>query len=130
MGSKIQKAIILTLSLIAIGYMIYLHIAKSNEMDKYGLYNIGRIVEYKFHIEGIYGGRYEYYYKGVKYISHSFLGEEGFVGLSNKDKVYVGKYFLIKISSKNPEKSEIYLDKEVTNKELIKEAGFPLLLLE
>lgn len=62
------------------------------------------------HIEGYF------YYKGKKY--------ESYANVDSKPNRYIGKYYKIVLSTKDPNNYEILYNEEVTDLDKIKKAGF------
>lgn len=60
--------------------------------------------------------RYFYFYEGKRYESGKLIDCSG--------KKYLNKYFKIEFSSKKPNHSDIFLDKEITDSSEIRKAGF------
>ncbi|GEM59252.1 hypothetical protein B0A78_11635 [Flavobacterium columnare NBRC 100251 = ATCC 23463] len=85
------------------------------DIEKNKLETIGKITKIvsRRSFKHIY---YTYFYKNKKYESWENTN------LNSKD--LIDRYYLIEISSFNPEYSKILLDKEITNINEIKKAGF------
>lgn len=79
------------------------------------VYGIGKV----FYIDinrNFTDARYFYFYNGIRYESGEKIDVSG-------DK-YLNKFFKIEFSSKNPDHSNIFLDKEINDTFEINKAGF------
>lgn len=123
MTKNIEKLIIGSIVAFGLIYMFYTHNINVNEVRENGVYGIGKVIEFGYCSGNSDCGKYEYFYQNKKYVA-SFL-----VGRSYFDKVkktYKHKFYKIKFSKNKPEVSEIFLNAEITNKILIKNAGFDI----
>lgn len=126
MEIKNEKIILGFIVSLVIGYMVYSHFYNSNELDKNGVYGIGKMIDFSYCSGGSNCGEYEYIYKGKKYNS-TFRSERNYLDkASNNKKRYIDKFYLIKHSNKKPDVSEIFLEKEIRDKLKIKNSGFKL----
>lgn len=89
---------------------------KSIEEYKYS--TIAKVVDFEHFSKGSSYTEYIYFYNNKTYTISDKIG--------NKNEDYVGKYFVVDISSKNPNHSKIYLDQEITDTSEIIKAGFKL----
>ncbi|EMY3553492.1 hypothetical protein [Flavobacterium psychrophilum] len=60
--------------------------------------------------------RYFYFYEGRRYESGEYIDSSG--------DEYLNKYFKVEFSSKNPNHSNIFLDREIRDSSEIRKAGF------
>jgi hypothetical protein len=125
MEIKKEKIVLGFIVSLIIGYMLYSHFYNSNEINKNGIYGIGKMIDFGYCSGGSNCGEYEYFYKGKKYNS-TFRSERNYLDKSNVEKRYKGKFYLIKYSNIKPNLSEIFLEKEIRDKFKIKKHGFEL----
>ena len=117
------KIIIGTIAISIIFYMLYNHLTNIDELDKFGIVKIRKMIVFGYCSGGSNCGEYEYYYDNKKYTS-TFRSERNYSFDKKEKEDYKGKYFEILVSKQNPEISEIYLNKEIKNIRRIKKNGF------
>jgi hypothetical protein len=118
-----EKIIMGTIATGIVFFMIYTHLTKANELDKYGIISIGKMINFGYCSGGSNCGEYEYFYKNKKHTS-TFRSERDYSFEKKENRSYKGKYYEILFSKRNPEKSEIHLDIEIINNERIRKVGF------
>ncbi|SDY09512.1 hypothetical protein SAMN05444411_1234 [Lutibacter oricola] len=118
-----EKIVIGVIAFSIIFYMIFTHFTNIDELDKYGVISVGKMIEFGYCNGGANCGKYEYYYDNKRYTS-TFRSERNYSFDKKEKKEYINRYFEILLSKQNPEISEIYLNKEINNLERIRKIGF------
>ena len=95
-------------------YSLYNGEIFDKEIEKYGIITVGKITKFKGASSRTYL-RYHYYVNNNSFGSDSPRDEKG-------EKI--GEFYKVIYSSKNPEKSRIYLDEKITDTTSILNAGF------
>ena len=95
-------------------YSLYNGEIFDKEIEKYGIITVGKITKFKG-ASSRANLRYHYYVNNNSFGSDSPRDEKG-------EKI--GEFYKVIYSSKNPEKSRIYLDKKITDTTSILNAGF------
>lgn len=110
-----NKIIVVLIATFFFSYVALNLYKSSQEREKYKLatvcyVNNGKIGRSARHINGYF------FYRGKKYETYEIVHD-------NPNK-YIGKYYKIIISSKDPKNNEIFYNEEVTDINEIKKAGF------
>lgn len=91
---------------------------KTTDIKKNKLEAIGRVYDF------VNNRSYNRYYYNYYYNGHYYNGNINAYGKGGEK--LIGKFFLLEFSSKNPNFSNIHLDKEITDSARISDAGFKL----
>lgn len=114
MKTKYFNYFILFLAIIWIFYNLYNGNIFDKEIEKYGIVTVGKITKFKGASSRAYL-TYKYYVNKRPHGSDSPRDEKG-------EKI--GEFYKVIYSSKNPDKSRIYLDEEITDTVTILNSGF------
>lgn len=114
---RILTIIAFILILFFLMYVINETNAIDSNIEKNKFITVGRVYKYE---EGIKGKRiylYEYYYKGQIFDKTSTEG-------NIQNGRCLDRFFIVNLSSENPEYSKIFLNQEVKDTSVILKAGF------
>jgi hypothetical protein len=116
---NVSKKIFISVVLCATAVMITLAVMdrckREKDLDTNGYISLGKVIRRESN-RSFNDCYFEYYVDGKKYVHYE--NEKGF------NDSYLNKYYLIKVSSVNPQNSIIYLDEEITDSTKIAASGF------